>query len=275
MNRTDRLYAIVEELRAVSPRCRSARELAARFEVSTRTIERDISALQQAGVPIYAEPGRRGGYVLDATMSLPPVNFTPAEAVAIALALSRAEDRPFAVHARTALRKLVAAMPRPDGERARDLAARVGFVSRRTRPAGGGEAGEAGGAEGGDARPRRTGDGDGRAGAGGVPVPAYGDARPVARVIEDALVHHHVLRIEYVNGSGSVTVRDIEPGLFLGGVNGRWYLAAWCRLRDERRVFRLDRIRSAVTTGERAQARPLAQFTGALPEYVFLDPVLD
>ena len=60
MNRTDRLYAIVEELRAASPYARSARWLATHFEVSVRTIERDIGALQQAGVPIYADTGRRG-----------------------------------------------------------------------------------------------------------------------------------------------------------------------------------------------------------------------
>ncbi|MFC4061158.1 helix-turn-helix transcriptional regulator [Planomonospora corallina] len=125
MNRTDRLYALVEELRAVSPRPRSARELAGRFEVSVRTVERDISALQQSGVPIYAEPGRRGGYVLDKSVSLPPLNFTPAEAVAVAVALSEASGSPFARHARSALRKLVAAMPPQEGERARRLAARV------------------------------------------------------------------------------------------------------------------------------------------------------
>ena len=62
MNRTDRLYALVEEMRAVAPRPRSARWLAGRFEVSVRTVERDISALQQSGVPIYAESGRTGGY---------------------------------------------------------------------------------------------------------------------------------------------------------------------------------------------------------------------
>jgi hypothetical protein len=44
VNRIDRLYALVEELRAVSPRPLSARRLAERFEVSTRTIERDLSA---------------------------------------------------------------------------------------------------------------------------------------------------------------------------------------------------------------------------------------
>ena len=47
VNRTDRLYAIVELLRATAPRARAARDLADRFEVSVRTIERAGSALQQ------------------------------------------------------------------------------------------------------------------------------------------------------------------------------------------------------------------------------------
>ncbi|MGH9288659.1 MAG: helix-turn-helix transcriptional regulator [Acidimicrobiales bacterium] len=72
MNRTDRLYALVDELRAVAPRARTARQMAARFEVSVRTIERDLGALQQAGVPIYATPGPGGGYAVDRDHTLPP-----------------------------------------------------------------------------------------------------------------------------------------------------------------------------------------------------------
>lgn len=69
VNRTDRLYGIVEDLRAAAPLRRSARQLAARYEVSVRTIERDISALQQVGVPIYADTGRRGGYAIDPSIA--------------------------------------------------------------------------------------------------------------------------------------------------------------------------------------------------------------
>jgi predicted DNA-binding transcriptional regulator YafY len=128
MNRTDRLYAIVEELRAVAPRPRSAAWLAGRFEVSTRTVERDISALQQTGVPVWAEPGRTGGYCLDAAMTLPPVNFSPDEAVALAVALRGIAGTPFHKAGSTALRKLLAAMRAADAQDATELAARVHFV---------------------------------------------------------------------------------------------------------------------------------------------------
>ena len=125
MNRTDRLYALVEELRAVAPRPRSARWLADRFEVSVRTVERDVSALQQSGTPVYAEPGRTGGYCLDRAHTLPPVNLTPGEAVALAVGLERLASSPLRAEAGSALRKLVAAMQADDAAEAARLAARV------------------------------------------------------------------------------------------------------------------------------------------------------
>ncbi|MBU4214155.1 MAG: HTH domain-containing protein, partial [Actinobacteria bacterium] len=125
MNRTDRMYAMVEELRAVAPRPRSATWLAGRFEVSRRTIERDLSALQQAGVPIWAEPGRTGGYCLDRARTLPPVNFSPDEAVAVAVALHGTAGTPFHSAGGTALRKLLAAMQGDDLTQAQDLVSRV------------------------------------------------------------------------------------------------------------------------------------------------------
>ncbi|WP_426593490.1 helix-turn-helix transcriptional regulator [Cellulomonas sp. McL0617] len=125
MNRTDRMYAMVEELRAVAPRPRSAAWLADRFEVSKRTIERDIDALQQTGVPIWAEPGRTGGYCVDRARTLPPVNFSPDEAVAVAVALQSTAGTPFHSVGRTALRKLLAAMREEDAAVAQDLASRV------------------------------------------------------------------------------------------------------------------------------------------------------
>lgn len=128
MNRTDRLYALVEELRAAAPQARTAKQLADRFEVSVRTIERDLLALQESGVPIWAQPGPGGGYTLDPSMTLPPVNFTATEAAAIAIALGQAGRMPFASAARSALQKVVQAMASPAADGARDLAERVGFL---------------------------------------------------------------------------------------------------------------------------------------------------
>jgi predicted DNA-binding transcriptional regulator YafY len=129
VNRTDRLYTLVEELRAAAPRPRTSRWLAERFEVSVRTIERDLSALQQAGVPIWAAPGPGGGYSIDPSMTLPPLNFTSSEALAVSLALARAGTMPYAAAARTALRKVVAAMSGAEADEARALADRVRLIA--------------------------------------------------------------------------------------------------------------------------------------------------
>ncbi|WP_295119730.1 YafY family protein [uncultured Leifsonia sp.] len=125
MNRTDRLYALVEELRAVAPRPRSARWLAERFEVSSRTIERDLSALQQSGVPIWAEPGRAGGYAIDRSHTLPPLGFTVGEALAVSAALGVLASSPFAASAASALRKVVAVMDDGRLRETAELTARI------------------------------------------------------------------------------------------------------------------------------------------------------
>lgn len=111
MNRTDRLYALVEELRRVAPRTRTAGWLAARFEVTPRTIERDLGALRQSGVPIWASEGRGGGYGLDRDRTLPPLALTAEEALAVTVALRSAAGTPFAGAAASAARKVLAGLP--------------------------------------------------------------------------------------------------------------------------------------------------------------------
>jgi predicted DNA-binding transcriptional regulator YafY len=125
MNRTDRLYAIVEELRARAPRSLKAGELAGRFEVSERTIERDVLALQEAGVPIWSQRGPSGGYALDPRRTLPPLNLTAEEAVALATALAAAGPMPFARAARTARMKLGAVMASVEAAQAAELSKRI------------------------------------------------------------------------------------------------------------------------------------------------------
>jgi len=125
VTRTDRLYALVEELRAVAPRPRSARWLAEKFGVSARTIERDLSALQQSGVPIWAEPGRSGGYCLDRAQTLAPLGFTVDEALAVTIALGMLATSPFGDAASSALRKVAAVMDDRHLRETAELAMRI------------------------------------------------------------------------------------------------------------------------------------------------------
>ena len=207
MNRIDRLYALVEELRAAGPRGRTARQLAGHFEVSVRTIERDLSALGQAGVPLATKQGRTGGYTLDRSMSLPPLNFTPREAAAVAVALTRSEHVLFRRDARSALQKIVAAMPAQALEEAYMAAAKVRLLVQ--------------------------------------PVPDPDAA--IAETIWRAVRENHVLAVRYIDVGGVETERQIEPQHVVVGPNGS-YLTAWCHLRQDGRVFRMDRITHAERT---------------------------
>src|SRR6266568_8789300 len=81
MNRVDRLMAIVVHLQG--RRVVRAEEIAAHFEISVRTVYRDIAALGEAGIPILAEAGV--GYSLARGYHLPPVMFTAEEASALSI----------------------------------------------------------------------------------------------------------------------------------------------------------------------------------------------
>ncbi|WP_338085244.1 YafY family protein [Curtobacterium pusillum] len=133
VNRTDRLYALVEELRAAAPALRSARRLAEGFGVSVRTVERDLLALQEAGVPIWAEPGRTGGYTIDARATLPPLGLTVEEALAVAIGLGALANSPFRDAARSAARKVTAVLAEDDARRTARLARRVHLLEAGDR----------------------------------------------------------------------------------------------------------------------------------------------
>ena len=293
MNRTDRLYALVEELRAVAPRPRSARQLAEHYEVSTRTIERDILALQESGVPIYAETGRRGGYAIDKTLTLPPLNFTAAEMVAIAVSLAREESTPFAAATRSALRKVLATASVAQTAEAAELMDRVRLVGAARpgeRQASGTRPGEGRAQE----RPLRDEPDGGQPDRGeqdpgqpdrgqpGRDLPARERAArrwgppPAAAVplaIQEAITARHVLRITYRDRHDHETVRDVEPVAFVA-TRTEWYLMAWCRLRGGARAFRVDRVLAASDTGEPASPRSYRDLDVDIPDAVVRRPDL-
>lgn len=111
MNRNDRLMAILMALQQGSE---TAASLAEKLEVSRRTILRDMNALSEMGVPLYAVSGPQGGYRLMEGYRMPPLQMTSQEAMAILFALQllvKYPDTPFAAARWTAMDKLKNALP--------------------------------------------------------------------------------------------------------------------------------------------------------------------
>ncbi len=185
MTKTERLYAIVEELRAVAPRPRGATWLARRFEVSVRTIERDLAALRESGCAIRGGVGRTGGYFLDRDRTLPPITLTPAEALAITVALRSASVTPFASAARRAGQKVLAVLPSDVRRREEGLAGLV----------------------------HRVGD------------HAVEMSFALGEVVQEALSTSRVLRLDYTDAAGVPTHRDVEPMGLLWGPDGWYLMA--------------------------------------------------
>ena len=111
MNRIDRLTGI---LLLLQRRPRTAEEIARRFEVSRRTVVRDMWALREIGVPIFAQDGAKGGYSLPSDYRLAPLPLTPREMFLLLLALDAMErhaDMPFAQERTTLRGKLHTLLP--------------------------------------------------------------------------------------------------------------------------------------------------------------------
>ena len=218
MNRTDRLHAIHEALRRAGPKGTTAARLAADLEVSARTIKRDVSALQQSGALIWSQPGPGGGYVLDASASLPPVAFTPTQVVALAVAVELLPPgSPFATDAHTAALKVLDTLNPAGRQRAAAISGRVWALRNE----------------------------------GERPV-----TPSVIRAVERSLAENRALALTYESPEGETTKRTVEPIMTAWG-NGRWYLVAHCRMRTDIRWFRLSRIRRADISGEPYTPRPV------------------
>ena len=219
LNRTDRLHAINEALRRTGPSGFTAAQLAEHFEVSIRTIKRDLSTLQQAGVLIWAQPGPGGGYMLDTAASLPPVAFTPSQAVAIAVALALLPpSSPFSVDGRSASGKVLDTLGSTTRLRTQALAKKV-WVHREPNE-------------------RNV-------------------TAKVLRSIERSLAEELILSIRYRTATGLGSARRVEP-ILAAWTGGRWYLVAHCQDRNNIRWFRFDRIERADITHHHYVPKPTA-----------------
>jgi predicted DNA-binding transcriptional regulator YafY len=86
----------------------------------------------------------------------------------------------------------------------------------------------------------------------------------VPMAVQHAIASSEVVAIDYCDRNGSETRREVEPVGVLS-LDDDWYLVGWCRLRDDARSFRLDRIRRAHTTGEAAPVRDPERFLEFMP----------
>jgi predicted DNA-binding transcriptional regulator YafY len=112
MKKQGRMFAIAEHLRGRHGGV-TAEMLAERFQVSLRTIYRDLDELRDAELPVLSDRGRGGGFALDRSYSLPPVNFTAREAAVLLAAgqwLIESRSLPFVETLRGALDKVRGAL---------------------------------------------------------------------------------------------------------------------------------------------------------------------
>jgi predicted DNA-binding transcriptional regulator YafY len=205
VNRIDRLVAILIYMQG--RRVTRAEDIAEEFATSIRTVYRDIAALAEAGVPIVGEAGV--GYSIMKGYHLPPVHFTTEEATALITAsmlVDRFADSSLTWSMTSALAKIRAVLPPDRQDHIARLESRMSFPS--------------------------------------LPTASQRTQSASLFVIQKALADRTVLRITY-RGSGAVEPlkREVEP-LGLTYYGDRWHLIAWCRVRQDYRDFRTDRIQA-------------------------------
>ena len=207
MNRTDRLLAIVLELQG-RDRVR-AEDLAQTFEVTKRTIYRDIAALNESGVPVVSAPGQ--GYWLMEGYFLPPVSLSPDEAIMLILGsemMAQSFDAQYQAAAESASRKVEAVLNTEAQKEVAYLRDNIRFISMNSKL------------------------------FSGVPDMLQQVRRAILE--QKSLYLHYFKRAE--GQGGELTERKVDPhGLIY--FNGTWMLSAYCHLRKAMRMFRLERIR--------------------------------
>ncbi|MEA4929909.1 MAG: YafY family protein [Candidatus Limiplasma sp.] len=179
-----------------------AQELAAQFEVSTRTIYRDIESINMAGIPVCATVGVGGGFEILRQYKVDRQVFSTADLSAILMGLTSLSDVIRGDELVNALAKVKSFIP---AEREKDIALKTNQITIDLTPWLG----------------NRT-------------------LQPNLKIIQTALQESKLLTFAYVNHSGTKTQRTAEPyQLVLKG--GQWYWQGFCYSRNDYRLFKLSR----------------------------------
>ncbi|HTN37933.1 MAG TPA: YafY family protein [Arachidicoccus sp.] len=200
MNRLDRLFAILIHLQ--SKKYVPAEQLSARFEISVRTVYRDIKALIASGIPVSHEPFR--GYFIVQGFFLSPVAFNPGEANALLLMeklVSGFADKATQTHYTSAMAKIKSVLQSAEKEKLETLSSSMGLQ---------------------------------------VPEMLILNNSFIPS-IQNAIIQKRLLEIEYKNKKEETSRRKVEAiGLVFYAFG--WHLIGWCHTREDYRDFKLNRI---------------------------------
>jgi predicted DNA-binding transcriptional regulator YafY len=209
IKRLSRLTAILIQLQTKP--LLTATELAIKFAVSVRTIYRDIRALEQAGVPILTEDGK--GYSLMRGYKIAPIMFSESEAnalITVEQLVLKNKDSSLVREYSEAINKIKAVLGYSTKEKTNLLSERV---------------------------------------AVSTVIPGANTSDSLIS-IQNALTNFQVLKITYQSEDKmEKTERLIEPFALYYSLQENWTLIALCRLRDDYRMFRLDRMLKIESTG--------------------------
>lgn len=210
MNRLERISAILVRLQA--GRTVTAREIAGQFGISLRTVYRDIQTLEEAGIPLYGNPGI--GYSIVEGYRLPPLSFTTEEAIAFLTAgkfIHKMTDSRNIFHFDAGLDKIRAVMRYAEKDYLEGIENNIAVVGHYESSIG---------------------------------MPADS-----TRQILQSISQQKSLQISYTNKEGVSSVRTVEPvGCMYNNPN--WHLIAWCQNSEAYRNFRIDRITGLSFTEE-------------------------
>lgn len=201
MNRIDRLTAILLLLHA---KPRTSEEIARHFEVSKRTVLRDVQALCEIGVPIIAREGAGGGYSLPLDYALAPLRLNAHEAFLLLLsldAIARLSEAPFAPERASLSAKLHALLPAQQLEDVQRLLATVS-----------------------------------------VDIPRREQRAPFLDQVIAAARERQWLRVTYHSSERESTLHLLPRQV--AAQNGYWYCWAYTHERKEERQYRVDRMRA-------------------------------
>lgn len=211
ISRLSRLTALLTKLQ--SKTFLPVEEIAEEFQISKRTVYRDLKALEAAGVPLVQNS--RDEYGLGEGYTIPPILFTEREANALLFGeklIERTKDTSLITSFRDAAAKIKSVLKTKEKEKIELLAERT-LIGKNWNN-------------------ERTSN--------------------LLSDIQSALTNYQLLEISYLKDADTVpSNRFVEPFAIYHNTFENWVLIAWCRLRGAFRNFRLDRIETLKTLKEK------------------------